>query len=90
MKRPKDAEELAARLTAGATTPLQMVMPSSEEPTAKAVRGSKAKKETVAVFLRLSEELHSKLDAVAVERTKEAGRGFSVQQVIAEILERNV
>jgi hypothetical protein len=90
MKRQKNAEELAARLTAGAIAPLQTVTPAVEEPAVKETQGSKGKKATVAVFLRLPETLHNHLDAKAIARTKELGRGVSVQQVILEILERDL
>jgi hypothetical protein len=89
MKRNRDADDLAARLTAGATAPLQAVSPVPEI-VASGKRQGKAKEEKAPVFLRLPLQLHEQLDALAVERTKEIGRGVSIQQIILELLEKSL
>jgi hypothetical protein len=102
MKKPKDVTDLAARLTAGATTPLQVVASTtprvtlkpepkttqaseSAEATPKQKRGS-----SVSVFLRMPSDLHDRAAAIAIERTKQTGKGVTVQQVILEILEQSL
>jgi hypothetical protein len=89
MKRNRDVEALAERLTAGATAPLQVVSPAPEM-LASAKPTGKAKEQKVSVFLRLPLDLHERIDALAVQRTKETGRGVSIQQVIIELLEQSL
>jgi hypothetical protein len=94
MKKPKDITDLANRLASAASTPL--VAPASppvapvEDMPMLAARPTKqrraANRSTIPVFLRLSETLYDQYDSEAVRRTKETGRGVTVQQVILERL----
>ena len=102
MKKPKDVVELASRLANAATTPLVAPFQISEAPlpvtaprpiekaAAPAALPEKSRKApnraTVPVFLRLSQTLYAQYDAEAVRRTKETGRGVTVQQVILDRL----
>lgn len=103
MKKPKDVSDLAARLTAGATKPLQMiapeVTPAAAPPapapaavveSAPAAANDKARRGSVSVFLRLPTGLHGRVADIATERTKQTGKGVTVQQVILEYLERSL
>lgn len=100
MKKPKDVSDLAARLTAGATRPLQMIapevtpapVPAAAAPVAAAAvdANSRAKRGSVSVFLRLPSGLHGRVADIATERTKQTGKGVTVQQVILEYLERSL
>jgi hypothetical protein len=91
MKKPKDVADLAARLTAGATTPLQVVTPAvPPEPAPTAEPPSAPKRGSVSVFLRLPSALHARVADIATQRTKETGKGVTVQQVILELLERGL
>jgi hypothetical protein len=91
MKKPKDVSDLAARLTAGATTPLQVVASTApNEPTPIPPSTGTAKRSSVSVFLRLPAALHGRVADIATERTKQTGKGVTVQQVILEILERGL
>lgn len=93
MKKRHDVDELAKQLTTAVSTPLQKV--SQPAPTPEAVATPKAepkkpkkqKVEAIPVFLRLPVSLYERFDNVAVKRTKETGRGVSVQQIIIEKLE---
>jgi hypothetical protein len=96
MKKPKDVQELASRLTTAVTTPLVAPIPASIAPaaveTAPAVVPEKRRKApnrgSVAVFLRLPQNTYEEYDEEAVRRTKETGRGVTVQQVILDRLTR--
>jgi hypothetical protein len=84
MKKPKDVDDLAERLSEAATAPLMV-----SEPLAPPVRERppKAKKPaSVSVFLRVPATLYSRLDDEAVSRTKATGKGVTVQQVIVDRL----
>lgn len=90
MKKRPDVDELARQLTASATTPLQSIAPI-EPPQAVETRPAtrkKQKSDAIPVFLRLPATMYQHLENIAVTRTKETGRGISVQQVIIEQLER--
>ena len=93
MRKPKDVQELASRLTTAVTTPL--VAPASAPigptvvettPAASEKRRKAPNRATVPVFLRISQTLYEKYDEEAVRRTKETGRGVTVQQVILDRL----
>ena len=94
MKKPKDITDLASRLANAASTPLVTPASFSVTPiesmsaqTARPVRQRRAaNRSTIPVFLRLSETLYDQYDSEAVRRTKETGRGVTVQQVILERL----
>lgn len=97
MKKPKDVADLASRLANAATTPLVLSAPTvapgvTAEPTAPAAvaametRRKAPKRTTVPVFLRISQALYDRYDEEAVKRTKETGRGVTVQQVILDRL----
>lgn len=98
MKKPKDVAELASRLTSAATTPLvsapvggleaagEGIIPTAA-PGASEKRRKAPNRGSVAVFLRLSQALYDQYDEEAIRRTKETGRGVSVQQVILDRLE---
>lgn len=95
MKPPKDVEDMAERLRTAATTPALTVVqhveaapaPKPEKrPAAKAlpekrVKGAGA---SMSVFLRVPLEKHIELEAAATKRTKETGKGVTVQQIILE------
>jgi hypothetical protein len=103
VKKPKDVTELASRLASAASTPLvlppapapvvQVATAPVPEATkaSQAVRAGKSRKapqrSTIPLFLRLSPELFERYDGEAVRRTKETGRGVTVQQVILDRLE---
>lgn len=91
MKKPKDVSDLAARLTAGATTPLQVAASAAPNETVSiATPTGTAKRSSVSVFLRLPSVLHGRVADIATERTKQTGKGVTVQQVILEVLERGL
>lgn len=98
MKTPKDVNDLAARLMSGATKPLQVIAPEVPAPLASEAAvesapvpaNNKAKRGSVSVFLRLPSSLHARVAAIATERTKQTGKGVTVQQVILEYLERSL
>jgi len=83
MKKPKDVNELATRLSSAAISPLVTApeIPEVQRPRRKGPnRGSKS------MFLRVPPELFKKLDDEAISRTKATGRGVTVQQVILDTL----
>jgi hypothetical protein len=96
MKKARNVADLAARLSAAAETPLQapvapVVVQDSppREPVikkAEAKRGRVAGVGTAPVYLRLPNPLHERLEAIAMERTRETGKGVSIQQVIIDVL----
>jgi len=95
MKKAKNVADLAARLSAAAETPLQVpvapvVIQDSpiREPVVKseAKRGRVAGIGTAPVYLRLPNPIHERLEAIAMERTRETGKGVSIQQVIIDVL----
>jgi hypothetical protein len=91
MKKHRDADELAKQLTTAVSTPLQTIPANVEHPPKDDVsQASKKKKsDAVPVFLRLPAEMHKRFEEIAIARTKETGRGTSVQQIILEQLELN-
>lgn len=78
MKKPQNIADIAAELSAAASAPL---VPPTDTPTSR-------KRGSVAVFLKVPPDRHAKLDYEAVSRTKETGKGVTVQQVILEKLEK--
>jgi hypothetical protein len=92
MKKPKDVTELANRLASANATPLvaqaQATPEANEAPASlpPKQRRNAPNRGSVAVFLRLSQELYDSYDAEAVRRTREKGRGVTVQQVILDRL----
>ncbi len=71
-----------------------IVTASAEPPEARPARAGKPrrppKRSSVSLFLRISPELYERYDSEAVRRTKETGRGVTVQQVIiARLAEAN-
>ena len=98
MKKPKDVNDLAARLTAGATKPLQVIASEATAPPASAPAvdpvpapaNNMPKRGSVSVFLRLPSSLHGRVAQIATERTKQTGKGVTVQQVILEYLQRSL
>ena len=90
MKKRHDVNELAKQLTTAASTPLQKVakpVPQEVVVETPAPTRKKPKSDAIPVFLRLPAAMYQHFDTIAVERTKETGRGVSVQQVIIEQLE---
>src|SRR5688572_14799976 len=97
MKKPRDIESLAERLSTAAQTPLvspapqapvqQAPAPQEHTPEPPTRKTKPPKQPPVPVYLRMPRELHEKYDAEAVSRTKATGRGVSVQQIILEKLE---
>ena len=90
MKKRHDVDELAKQLTTAVTTPLQKAV-QGESPETIETRPAqkKQKSDAIPVFLRLPAAMYKHFDAIAIARTKETGRGISVQQVIIEQLERS-
>jgi hypothetical protein len=94
MKKPKDVTELATRLANANATPLVAQVPAPTMPEAREAQALQPPKQrrnapnrgSVAVFLRLSQDLYDSYDAEAVRRTREKGRGVTVQQVILDRL----
>jgi hypothetical protein len=92
MKKRHDVDELAKQLTTAAATPLHKSAPLPAPPqeiveTPAPVRKTKQKSDAIPVFLRLPAAMYKHYDDMAIARTKETGRGVSVQQVIIEQLE---
>ena len=85
MKKPPDIQGLADRLSGAAATPVGAAPVTMTE--TRPARAKSPKRATVSVFLRLSSDLFTKIDAEAISRTKATGRGVTVQQVIVEKLE---
>jgi len=93
MRKPKDVQELASRLTTAVTTPLVAPAPApialaavEASPAASEKRRKAPNRATVPVFLRIAQTLYDQYDEEAVRRTKETGRGVTVQQVILDRL----
>ena len=96
MKKAKNVADLAARLAAAAETPLQAPVAhiavqeaQVREPVIKKAevkKGRVAGVGTAPVYLRLPNPLHERLEAIAMERTRETGKGVSIQQVIIDVL----
>ena len=79
MKKARGVEDLAGRLAEAAAAPL---LPATQDN--RPVKGKKTP--SVSVFLRLPFDLHSRLEAEAIARTKATGKGVTVQQVILDKL----
>ena len=107
MKKHRDADDLAARITAAANQPPVMLlapMATSETPEpareatprkpSKLRPKQKSTKElegnTVPISLRPGRALLNRYIIAASERTREAGRVISAQQIMLEVLERGV
>jgi len=87
MKKAKDVADLASRLTVAATTPVMSVAPPLPAPVTERVAPVAARRRgSVSVFLRLPPELHARIEAIAIAKTRETGRGVTVQQVILDKL----
>jgi hypothetical protein len=82
MQKPKNVQDLATTLRTAASTPLQPTPQLGAVP--KAEKPVKVKAASVAVFVRVPRDLFAKLEAEAVARTKETGKGVTVQQIILE------
>jgi hypothetical protein len=87
MKQQKNASDLAARLAAGAAAPLQAIAAIPLENSAHSLPSKDTKQNKVPVYLRLRPDLHSQIDSLVIRRTKETGRGVSIQQIIIELIE---
>lgn len=85
MKKAKDVADLASRLTVAATTPVMGVAPPLPPPVTERVVAAR-RRGSVSVFLRLPPELHARIEAIAIAKTRETGRGVTVQQVILDKL----
>jgi hypothetical protein len=83
MKKPADVEDLTARLKAASSAPL-VAMPPQEEP---ARRAHAKKAVSKPLFLRVPGHLYARYEAEATRRTKETGKGVTIQQVMLEKLE---
>ncbi len=98
MKKHRDADALAARISAAASQPAgalsspQLSEPQSHIVPAKTDRQrSRAKQndpDTVPITLRPSSSLLNKYVLKASERTREEGRVISAQHIMLEVLER--
>jgi hypothetical protein len=82
MKKARDVDDLAERLSEAAATPL---IPQAPQVMRERPAGSR-KKASVSVFLRLPADLHSRLESQAIARTKATGKGVTIQQVILDKL----
>lgn len=86
VKDPAALADRLRRLEGAATTPLIAPPPivvAAEAPATMA----KPKAKTTSVFLRVPDELHVYLDGLAMARTRETGRGVTIQQIILEQLD---
>jgi len=82
MKKAQGVDDLAGRLSEAAAAPLLPMAPVAQDN-----RPARTKKPgSVSVFLRLPFDLHARLEAEAVARTKATGKGVTVQQVILDKL----
>jgi hypothetical protein len=83
MKKAQGVEDLAGRLSEAATAPLLSAAVSQQDnrPAPKTKKTA-----SVSVFLRLPADLHVRLEAEAITRTKATGKGVTVQQVILDKL----
>lgn len=106
MKKHRDADELAARIAAAANKPPVMVAaPAPITPVAEDLRETPSRQErakakpkaakepdenTVPISLRPGRTLLNRYIIAAAERTREAGRVVSAQQIMLEVLERGV
>lgn len=83
MKKPKEVADLAGFLQKAATTPALTVT----QPETEILQTAKKKKSaSLPLLLRVPVDLHSRLEAEAIARTKEIGRGVTMQQIIIEKL----
>jgi len=74
MRKPKDVPDLAEKFAVAAATPVRAPV--------------RPKSKSVGIFLRLPGELHEALQVEAVARTKKAGVGITIQQIILERLRK--
>ena len=104
MKKHRDADELAARITAAANQPALVVVaptsvstePPAEEPERRNIVRPRTKRravsevqdDTVPISLRPGRGLLNRYTLAAAERTRETGRVISAQQIMIEVLER--
>jgi hypothetical protein len=82
MQKPKDVQDIAASIRTAAATPVQAVpqlrtIQKTEKPV-------KAKSASIPVFVRVPVDLHAELEREATTRTKQTGKGVTVQQIILE------
>lgn len=82
MKKAHDVDDLAARLSQAAATPLVKPPPAN----ANLDRPKAKKPRSISVFLRIPADVHARLEAEAIARTKATGKGVTVQQVILDKL----
>ena len=97
MKPNRDAAALAASLTTAANAPLPLPerpvvpVPASAEPAPPGRVGKpKLVVETVGITLRPGRELLQHYTMAAAERTKKEGKVISAQQIMIEVLEREM
>lgn len=83
MKANPDSAALAMRISQAIATPLSQMEAITPKPT------KKAKTPSVKLIMAIPPDLHQHYDKIAIKRTKETGRGVTVQQVILELMERN-
>ena len=85
------APDSVAATTAEAPAPKARAAKPDEDTAARPATSNKPRRQpnrqSVSVFLRLSQTLYEQYDREAVRRTKETGRGVTVQQVILDQLE---
>ena len=99
MKKNRDADALAARISAAVSQPAgALLSPASlqheshEVPAIRETQRSRAKQnepDTVPITLRPSSSLLNKYVLKASERTREEGRVISAQHIMLEVLERS-
>lgn len=101
MKAAKGIDDLAARLTSAAATPLVAAPPSApapapapaadQTPAKRKASNATAKKEatdTMQLTLRPTRALYGRYVAAAADRSRSEGRVVSAQEIMLEILEK--
>ena len=98
MKQARNVEDLASRLTAAATAPLQVLAQTDAQPSepAKAAvsapiskaKAPKVKAETIGINLRPKRTLYERYVALAADRSRSKGHMVSAQQIMLEVLEK--
>jgi hypothetical protein len=84
MRKPADVEDMAQRLRLASSAPLVPSQDNApEQPKPKPAKKAASK----ALFLRVPGPLYARYEAEAMKRTKQSGKGVTIQQVMLETLE---
>ena len=84
MKANADSAALAETLKQAAQKPISQTIEQPKPEQKKPSKGSSVK-----LIMAIPPDLHKHYDAIAIKRTKETGRGVTVQQIILELMERS-